>query len=226
MQTINFNIAFKENTTKDFIVIFDAFSFFLKELNKCDESITVLYAQGETLEEALQHKIIDLTDGIHPDAKKLVGKNLPYASGLWNGSIDKGLSILITSQRESYIIISIENHLDIYNKTNLVSFIKSVADKYTLQYCSISFNGKGTGNKVFPNRPAVGWMIYLPVHIEEGYLNIAEDVIPVSTELNTGTIIVSKNEYHCLDKADQQASNDLEIILADLGILPLYSEMK
>ncbi|OCQ53667.1 hypothetical protein Ppb6_01120 [Photorhabdus australis subsp. thailandensis] len=69
-------------------------------------------------------------------------------------------------------------------------------------------------------------MIYLPVHIEEGYLNIAEDVIPVSTELNTGTIIVSKNEYHCLDKADQQASNDLEIILADLGILPLYSEMK
>ncbi|WP_051690932.1 Imm52 family immunity protein [Photorhabdus australis] len=228
MSELSFSIQIKENVAKDFTILCGAFSFFLKEINKCNKSITTLYAKGETLEDALQHKIIDLTGVIHSDAEKLIGKNLPYAVGLWNGDIDKGLSIMIMDEVdriETYILIGAENHI-VYNKNNLVDFIKSVADKYTLQYCSISFNGKGTGDKVFPDRPAVGWMIYLPVHIEEGYLNIAEDVIPVSTELNTGTIIVSKNEYHCLDKADQQASNDLEIILADLGILPLYSEMK
>ncbi|NRN30969.1 Imm52 family immunity protein, partial [Photorhabdus heterorhabditis] len=193
MHEISFSIKIKENSAKDFNILCDTFGFFLKEINKCDKNVTTLYAKGETLEEALQHKIIDLTGVIHPEAREIIGDNLPYVAGLWDGKMDKSISIMIMDEVdkiESDILIGAENHIGVYNKNNLVDFIKSIANKYTLQYCSISFNGKGTGDKVFPDRPAVGWMIYLPVHIEEGYLNIAEDVIPVSTELNTGTIIV------------------------------------
>ncbi|NRN30962.1 Imm52 family immunity protein, partial [Photorhabdus heterorhabditis] len=193
MHAINFSIKIKENLTKSFNILCDTVYFFLKEINKCDKYITALYAQGETVEEALQHKIIDIIGVIHPEANKLIGDKLPYAEGLWNGNLDKGLSMMIMGEvdkSESDILISAEEHMEIYNKNNLVNFIRSAANKYVLQYFSVYFTCTGFGDKVFPDRPAVGWMIYLPVHIEEGYLNIAEDVIPVSTELNTGTIIV------------------------------------
>ncbi|MCC8379084.1 Imm52 family immunity protein [Xenorhabdus sp. PB30.3] len=224
MSEINLNIAFKENTTEQFDVLLDTLYFFLNELNKCDEKINAFYAQAESLEEALENKIITIDREINPEAQELIGEYLPYATGVWDGKDDKPMSLTVSEQNETFIAISAENHIGIYNKSKLVNFIKATSEKYTLQLFSVAFN---VGDPIFPDRPAIGWMLYLPQKIEMHpmLMKFGVELISISTPLSTGTIIISKDNYNCMSKSDQQLSNDIEIALRDLNLLPLYSDV-
>ncbi|MBD2794186.1 immunity 52 family protein [Xenorhabdus sp. 42] len=228
MSEISLHIIIKEQVTQEFSDLIGAMRFFLNELNKCDKRITSFYAQGETLEEALENKIIDVNGYENPKISNLIGEYLPIIEGMWDGNEEDSMSILFIDNKEnSSIHISAENHIGIYNKSNLINFINSVASKYTLKIFSVTFNGSGTGEAVFPDRPAVGWMLYLPFQFEmhPSLLKIGAEFITISTTLSTGTIIITKGDYNCLDKEDQYLSNDIEIALRDLGFLPLYSEI-
>ncbi|MDE9535989.1 Imm52 family immunity protein [Xenorhabdus bovienii] len=228
MSEISLRVVIKEKVTEEFPALIDALHFFLNEINKCDKRITAFYSQGETLEEALENKIIDVNGFINPDSKNLIGKYLPVVEGVWDGNEDNSMSILFMKNDEtSSVLVSAENHIGIYNKDNLIKFINSVSEKYTLQLFSVSFNGSGVGEAVFPDRPPAGWMLYLPFQFEmhPSLLKTGAEFIPLSTPLSTGTIIISKDDYNCMDKADQYLSNDIEIALRDLGILPLYSDI-
>ncbi|WP_340621825.1 hypothetical protein [Xenorhabdus siamensis] len=230
MSEISIHIVIKKIVTQEMITIIDTFHFFLSEINKCDKKITALYAQGETLEEALQNKIMDVDGYTNQNASNLIGEYLPIVEGLWDGNEDDSMSILLTKNNEcTSIRINAENYLGIYKKDNLTDFIKSAAEKYTLNLFSVSFNGSSdeVGEAVFPDRPPVGWMLYLPIQFEihPSLLKTGAEFIPISTTLSTGTIIITKGDYNCLDKADQYLSNDIEIALRDLGLLPLYAEI-
>ncbi|CDG90606.1 Imm52 family immunity protein [Xenorhabdus bovienii] len=228
MSEISLRVIIKEKVTEEFSALIDSLHFFLNEINNCDKRITAFYSQGETLEEALANKIIDVNGYTNPDAKNLIGKYLPIVEGVWDGNEDNSMSILfIKNDENSSVLISAENHIGIYIKNNLIKFINSVSKKYTLQLFSVSFNGSDVGEAVFPDRPPAGWMLYLPFQFEihHSLLKTGAEFIPISTPLSTGTIIISKDDYNCMEKADQHLSNDIEIALRDLGILPLYSDI-
>ncbi|OKP01567.1 Imm52 family immunity protein [Xenorhabdus eapokensis] len=230
MSEISIHVVTKEVVTQEIETIIDSFRFFLREINKCDKRIKALYAQGETLEEALQNKIIDINGYTNEKTSSLIGEYLPIVEGLWDGNEEDSMSILLTQNKENTSIhINAENHVGIYNKNNIIHFIKSAAEKYTLKLFSVSFNGARdqVGEAVFPDRPPAGWMLYLPIQFEmhPSLLKTDAEFIPISTALSTGTIIITKENYNCLDKADQYLSNDVEIALRDLGLLPLYSDI-
>lgn len=82
--------------------------------------------------------------------------------------------------------------------------------------------------KVFPDRIPCGWMLYIPAVILAELIPEAARVVPVLNEGGTqkGTIIVSTEDVFDGSKKEHiDKSNDIEIRLLDLGLLPLMTEL-
>ena len=80
---------------------------------------------------------------------------------------------------------------------------------------------------VFPQRLRVGWMLYLPRVITAHQAPEAMRLIPVLGEKKKqrGTIIVSVDEVFDVANPDHvKRANELEVRLADQGLLPLTTE--
>ncbi|CEE91846.1 hypothetical protein XNA1_2440010 [Xenorhabdus nematophila str. Anatoliense] len=117
MSEISLYVVIKEKITQEFKELIDALHFFLNEMNKCDERITAFYNQGETLEDALKNKIVDVNGYTHPNALNLIGEYLPIVGGLWDGNEEDSMSILFMQKEESAsVLMSAENHIGIYYK--------------------------------------------------------------------------------------------------------------
>ncbi|WP_258962519.1 immunity 52 family protein, partial [Klebsiella pneumoniae] len=80
---------------------------------------------------------------------------------------------------------------------------------------------------VFPDRLAVGWMLYIPHIVLTELIPEAARVVPVMDGDNQkGTIIVSTEEiFDGNNKEHIGKANDIEIKLLDLGLLPLMTEL-
>lgn len=228
MATLKINILIKESINANNNSALDGFRYFLSIINRCDKNFTALYAQGETLEEALENKIIGVDGYINPDYEKFVGEDIPVASSLWNCNVNDSISIIFVRFSETLtdVSISIRNPPKEYNENNIYSLIKAIADKFHIEYLSITFAGDGVGRKVFPDRPGVGWMLYLPVKIKKDTIKKADKLVDVASTLNNGTIIITKSLYDPLSVEHTTASNDIEVALVELGLLPLYKDYK
>lgn len=228
MTQLIINVLIEGNLNADIDSALSGFEFFLNVINQCDSGVTALYAQGESLEEALENKIIDIDGSVNPNAEKYMGRNIPIASGLWDGNSNeiRGLSIMFVrfDQTSTSITISIGNYEVGYNKESLLRLIDRIANKFHIQYISIRFTGKP--DQVFPDRPPVGWMIYLPVKLEKAKLKNAQDVVDITSQMNSGTVIISTVEYEPGNIAHGERANDIEIELVDLGLLPRFADFK
>ncbi|HID4047207.1 Imm52 family immunity protein [Pluralibacter gergoviae] len=82
-------------------------------------------------------------------------------------------------------------------------------------------------NNVFPDRICVGWMLYIPHVILSNLAPQADKVIPVMDgDKQKGTIVLStEGIFDGSNKEHISKSNDLEIRLLDLGLLPLMTEL-
>jgi hypothetical protein len=82
-----------------------------------------------------------------------------------------------------------------------------------------------TTEKVFPQRPGAGWMLYLPTPIATKQLPEAAELLPVMEGFEQkGTIIVSvPDTTFSVDNRDHVATaNAIEVRLADQDLLPAY----
>lgn len=82
-----------------------------------------------------------------------------------------------------------------------------------------------TTEKVFSQRPGVGWMLYLPMPIATKQLPEAAELVPVMDGLEQkGTIIVSvPDATFSVDDGNHVATaNAIEVRLADQDLLPAY----
>ncbi|SAK92046.1 hypothetical protein AWB80_06634 [Caballeronia pedi] len=82
--------------------------------------------------------------------------------------------------------------------------------------------------KVFPDRPGVGWMLYLPRRIEHEQVPEAPMLRYVKDINGTeGTIIISViDEAFNVDNPEHvRVANAIEIRLADQGLLPRYADL-
>ncbi|AMR79842.1 hypothetical protein A2G96_19900 [Cupriavidus nantongensis] len=83
--------------------------------------------------------------------------------------------------------------------------------------------------RVFPDRPAVGWMIYLPTILTEHHVPEAHALIGVADEGNQqmGTIVVSVTDgaFSGTDPEHVRSANAIEVRLVDQDLLPRYIDL-
>ncbi|MGS0630333.1 hypothetical protein, partial [Photorhabdus asymbiotica] len=162
------------------------------------------YLTGYSRKQALQHIVFDEqgpTEVAIKDFEKDYKKNFPILiTGIWDGEKDE-LSSSISYKKMRRISpnwVWLEMNLRIdssqFEISRLIDLIKYLASSRTSPYIQVENNGYTVkGRQVFPDRLSVGWMLYQPRIIDQSYLPMAEDVLPVyQNDQQIGTLIITK----------------------------------
>lgn len=84
-------------------------------------------------------------------------------------------------------------------------------------------------HQAFPDKPGVGWMVYLPFAIKRDQVPEAAEVIPVlgDDKKQKGAIVVSTQEtFDVENKAHIKLANAIEIRLVDQDLLPRRADFR
>ncbi|MCW7549325.1 immunity 52 family protein [Photorhabdus sp. APURE] len=196
------------------------------------------YLTGYSRKQALQHVVFDEqgpTGVAIKSFEKDYKKNFPaLITGIWDGEKDELSSGIDYSKMPSVrpnwvwlqLNLNIDSHqLDVLRLINLVSYLALSRNSSNIQVESNEYTLKG--KQVFPDRLSVGWMLYQPRIIDKSYLPMAEDVLPVyQNNEQIGTLIITKKGiFDGRNQDDIDKSNDVEIQLVNLGLLPLITEV-
>ncbi|KOY60126.1 hypothetical protein AM629_21135 [Photorhabdus heterorhabditis] len=196
------------------------------------------YLTGYSRKEALKHIVFDEqgpTEVAIKDFEKDYKKDFPaFITGIWDGENDELSSGIDYSKMPSVrpnwvwlqLNLNIDSHqLDVLRLINLVSYLALSRNLPNIQVESNEYTLKG--KQVFPDRLSVGWMLYQPRIIDKSYLPMAEEVLPVhQNNEQVGTLIITKKGIFDGESQDDiDKSNDVEIQLVNLGLLPLITEV-
>jgi hypothetical protein len=158
---------------------------------------------------------------------------------LWNGEEDHTRGASITSLfdrldgRSSSLTFGMDSEPDgfrLENSTNAIQLLMDAVQIYNPLYCAIS---PSQYDPVFPDRPGLGWMLYLPRVLSVQQVPEARALVPVigkdgkGNEVQIGTIIVSVTDAPFSDENPEHVkiANAIEIRLVDQDLLPRYSEL-
>ncbi|KMK07221.1 hypothetical protein ABW07_18420 [Pluralibacter gergoviae] len=218
--------------------IIEHFIFIIAQINNLSQMEKDWYETDFSRKQALnqvafQNRII--TDNTRLKWQRRHKKNMPmFVDGVWDANDDEN-SCGISYRKMFYDEknrVSVELSLVVSNEENLlcrfISFVSHLALFFDCSYMSIDSNGYNLLRRnVFPDRLAVGWILYIPYIILTGLIPEAVRVVPVMEgEKQKGTIFVStENIFDGNNKEHIGKSNDIEIKLLDLGLLPLMTEL-
>lgn len=158
---------------------------------------------------------------------------------LWNGEEEQttGASISCLFNRQDGVSSSLTIGMDsepdgfrLGDFTQGVKMLTESAQLYKPLYCSIS---PGQYDAVFPDRPGVGWMLYLPRPLTIQQVPEARALVPVmgkdqqGKDRQIGTIIVSVTDapFSDLNPEHVKIANAIEIRLVDQDLLPRYTDL-
>jgi len=108
------------------------------------------------------------------------------------------------------------------------ALISQLSSYFNCAYVNVDSKGYSVlGRNVFPDRLAVGWMLYIPHVVLPELIPEAARFVPVMDgKMQKGTIVVSTEEiFDGSNKEHIGKANDIEIRLLDLGLLPLMTEI-
>ncbi|MGB3436159.1 immunity 52 family protein [Achromobacter sp.] len=195
------------------------------------------YAQGDSLEEALLYPAFDKSA---PSAALLAMLKHKYRKdasvthiALWNGETerDQGISISIqvgSAFFPSSLDIDTMDDAAVGSLDEMATIIGVIIDVLRPLYV-VAHPRAYSAQKVFDDKPGVGWMLYLPQVITAEQVPEAQALIPVPVagKKQTGTIIVSvANEVFSLDNASHvELANRIEMRLVDQDLLPRYADL-
>nr|WP_281261810.1 Imm52 family immunity protein [Caballeronia novacaledonica] len=103
-----------------------------------------------------------------------------------------------------------------------------VAELGAYDYYTKDVRNPGRRVKVFPDRPGVGWMLYLPRRIEIEQVPEARMIHHVKDLNGTeGTILISEIDgpFDADNPEHVKVANAIEIRLADQDLLPRYVDL-
>ncbi|MBS9435987.1 hypothetical protein EAE91_01955 [Photorhabdus noenieputensis] len=196
------------------------------------------FLQGYSRKEALKHIVFDEQGPTGAAIKSFENshkKNFPFLNeGIWDGeedSIASGISyskMLMDRPNWVWLTLRLKIGCDQFNISRLINLIKYLVVSRDFPYIQIETNGYTLWSKnVFPDRLSVGWMLYQPRIIDKSYLPMAEDMLPVyQNNEQVGTLIITKKGiFDGKNQDDIDKSNDVEIQLVNLGLLPLITEV-
>ncbi|MFV0662081.1 immunity 52 family protein [Denitromonas sp.] len=158
---------------------------------------------------------------------------------LWNGEEDQtnGASISCLFSREdarsSDLTFKMRSEPDTFRLglfPEAVELVTEAARLYKPLYCGLS---PEQYDSVFPDRPGVGWMLYLPQVLSVQQVPEARALVPVmgkdegGKDSQVGTIIVSVTDEPFSDQnpAHVKIANAIEIRLVDQDLLPRYADL-
>lgn len=157
---------------------------------------------------------------------------------LWNGEEDqtKGASITCLFNRQdgrsSSLTFGMDSEPDDFRLENAANGIKLLTEAvqvYKPLCCAFS---PEQYDAVFPDRPGVGWMLYLPRVLTVQQVPEARALVPVmgkqtGKDKQIGTIIVSVIDQPFSDENPEHVkiANAIEIRLVDQDLLPRYTEL-
>ncbi|MCW7762946.1 Imm52 family immunity protein [Photorhabdus luminescens] len=196
------------------------------------------YLTGYSRKEALTHIVFDEkgpTEKTVSYFEKSYKKDFPLLiEDMWDGEEDNlssGISYSKQSiKRPNWVKLELNLKIDSsqFSISRLIELVEYLATSRDFPYIQVETNEYTLRNKqVFPDRLSVGWMLYQPRIIDKSYLPMAEDVLPVyQNNEQIGTLIITKKGiFDGRDQDDIDKSNDVEIQLVNLGLLPLITEV-
>lgn len=196
------------------------------------------YAQGMNLEDAMRYPAWEEgepSQAILAMLKHEYRKDLSATSiGLWNGEQDRkrrmSVECYVSAGKEfcDSVQVSIPNDAILGTVDEMATFVAYVAQQFDAEIVSVA-PPNYVGHKAFDNRPGVGWMLYLPHRLTPSDLPEAGTLMPVAARQGdrAGTIIVSETDgiFSLGNPRHIERANRIEIRLADLGVLPRYSDL-
>ncbi len=196
------------------------------------------FLKGYSRKEALKHIVFDEqgpTKGAVSYFEKSYKKDFPsLIEGIWDGEKDELSSSVsynkLSTKGPNWVRLELNLKIDSsqLDISRLIEFVKYLVTSRDLPYIQVETNEYTLRDKqVFPDRLSVGWMLYQPCIIDKSYLPMVEDVLPVhQNNEQIGTLIVTKKGiFDGRNQDDIDKSNDVEIQLLNLGLLPLITEV-
>ncbi|MBS9422529.1 Imm52 family immunity protein [Photorhabdus caribbeanensis] len=196
------------------------------------------YLTGYSRKEALTHIVFDEqgpTEKTVSYFEKSYKKDFPLLiEDMWDGEEDELSSSISYSKqsikRPNWVKLELNLKIDSSQLgiSRLIELVEYLVTSRDLSYIQVETNEYTLRNKqVFPDRLSVGWMLYQPHIIDKSYLPMAEDVLPVyQNNEQVGTLIITKKGiFDGRNQDDIDKSNDVEIQLVNLGLLPLITEV-
>lgn len=234
---VNFDYRTK-NDDIQFSQIIEHFAFIIAQLNKLFQVEKNWYETGYSRKQALNEIAFQnggITDNTRLKWERRYKKNMPmFVDSVWDANDDEhscGISYRKMFYEEKNRV-SVELSLVVTNDENsllrFITLLSHLALFFDCSHISIDSNGYNLfGRNVFPDRLAVGWMLYIPHIVLTELIPEAARVVPVMDGDNQkGTIIVSTEEiFDGNNKEHIGKANDIEIKLLDLGLLPLMTEL-
>ncbi|CAJ0738594.1 Imm52 family immunity protein [Ralstonia mannitolilytica] len=156
-------------------------------------------------------------------------------AGVWNGTEDAGAAAYTSSLtiapkpfRCSFEMSS-KQVPAFTNRELVLPLVMGLLEMWPAMTLAVQPYKYRSLQKVFPDRPGVGWMLYLPEVLTAQQVPEAGALVPVLGEKRkqTGTIIVSvADEPFSSDNPEHvKIANKIEVRLVDQDLLPRYADM-
>ena len=195
------------------------------------------YFTGHSKKDALTKVAFDdsgPTTAAYEKVTRNYKKNKPLVTeGVWDGGSDGNACAIshymmkICNPRKGSIVIEMDEAVE--NLESMFSMVKFLVASRKKTFIAVDSKGYCLHRRcVFPDRLYVGWMLYIPALVLPELVPEAARILPVLNEegKQKGTIIVSTEEVFDGSKKEHiEKSNDIEIRLLDLGLLPLMTEI-
>jgi hypothetical protein len=209
---------------------------FARFLTKYDIALDCWHPAAPTEEESLRHKAFDdvgpTTSAI--SLAKYINAEFDAINtvGAWNGIEDAG-GLLISEDVSIGGICRFEFDFDgVIEKRGysvLADIVEAAVKLWPATCVQVGPHAYYLDPmQVFPDRPGVGWMLYLPHEISQDQVPEAH-MLRYVTDLNghKGTIIISEIDgvFDADNPAHVHVANKIEIRLADRGLLPKYADL-
>lgn len=199
------------------------------------------YPPGDSPEHSLLNEAFD-DRGPTPAAVAMLTaekqeKNVPgwRTAGVWNGTEDTGavaytLALTVTPKPFRCTFELGSKRVEAFSRKELVlPLVQGLLEIWPAMTLEVRPYKYGAMQKVFPDRPGVGWMLYLPQVLTVQQVPEAGALIPVldSKKKQTGTIIVSvADEPFSSDNPEHvKIANKIEVRLVDQDLLPRSADM-
>lgn len=158
---------------------------------------------------------------------------------LWNGEEDRTKAASITSLfsrqdgRSSSLTFGMRSEPEGFRLANAANGIKLLTEAVQIYKPLCCTFGPEQYDSVFPDRPGVGWMLYLPRVLTVQQVPEARALVPVMNkdekgkDKQVGTIIVSLTDETFSDENPEHVkiANAIEIRLVDQDLLPRHADL-
>lgn len=209
-------------------------------MQACSPLLGSWLLKGKSKEDALRYPVFD-SKGATPAALAVLSEALkddvdPRIISIWNGHTgDEGASLQYVARpapEMSMLVLRAKAKAFASDWKAASELVKAVVSIWPLAVLDIGTSGY-SDNKVFKNRPGVGWMLYLPKILSTQQVPEARALLPmmVKDEKNKdrqiGTIVVSITDEAFSDDNPEHVkiANSIEVRLVDQDLLPRYIDL-